>query len=323
VRRFGVRELLRRVPGLSRTVGALRHGREFTVTVMTSGFASVTPQALDPILCGVVQKVFVRLRPVRVEKIAGRIERTTGTPGAEITSKSYEDAKGYWRMRIEVRYGEARGAGLRPWRPNVTVEGVEHIEQSLKLGNGAILWRMSFTSATVVNWGLREAGFRVVHLSSNVHRGASRSWFAEKISAPLYTRPEARLVDKRVIRQNSGNLAYLKELRADVEGNAVVTMVGDLTKARHTETHKVGNLRRDVPTGAPSLAYASGASLHTCVALREGPYRYRLIIGPDIAAARVSPKSSARRAATTQFAAELEHHLATSPESSMWWGRRG
>lgn len=225
-------------------------------------------------------------------------------------------------MRIEVWFGEARGAGLRPWRPSVVVDGAEHVNRALELGHGAILWRMTFTSATAVNWGLAQSGFEIVHLSSPHHRDGDRSWFAGRFAAPLYTRSEARLVERRIFRQTYGNIAYLKELRAAVAGNAVLTMVGDITNAKHSETHRVGNLKLDFPTGPPSLAYSSGASLHTCVALREGPYRYRLLIGPDISEARQGRKADARRAATTRFAAELEHHLAMSPASSMFWGSR-
>ena len=59
-----------------------------------------------------------------------------------------------------------------------------------------------------------------VHLSSEVHRGADRSWFSNRISAPFYTRSESRLVAKRVIRPANGNLAYLKELQAACEAAA-------------------------------------------------------------------------------------------------------
>ena len=75
-------------------------------------------------------------------------------------------------------------------------------------------------------------------------------------------------------------------------------------------------------TGAPSLAHNTGASLHTCVPLREGHFRYRLLISPDLGTAAVSSKPEARRLATEEYARQLEHHLRTSPESSMWWGRR-
>ncbi len=320
--RFNLRKSFGRVRGISRAASSAKHGSEFAATLVTAGFTSVTPQSLDPILCGAIHKVFVRLRPGQVDLIAGRIDRCTRTQTEPLPSTPSDSAKGYWRMRIEVWFGEARGAGLRPWKPSVVVEGAEHIDRALELGHGAILWRMSFTSATVVNWGLKQAGYDIVHLSSDAHRGGTRSWFAKHFAAPLYIRSEARLVAKRIIRPRTGNLAYLKELRAEVNKNSVVTMVGDITNARHTETHRVGNLKLQLPTGAPSLAYSSGASLHTCVALREGPYRYRLIIGPDIVEARVGPKPAARRAATTRYASELEHRMKTAPESSKFWGKR-
>ena len=317
-----LRRVFRRLPGFSRLAASLKHGSVFIAALLTAGFTSVTPQALDPVLCRAVHRAFVRLRPDQVELIAGRIDRCIRTTSEPLSPTPSESARAYWLMRIEVLFGEARGAGLRPWRPSVVVEGAEHIERALELGHGAILWRMTFTSATVVNWGLKQAGFDVVHLTSDYHRGGSRSWFAKHFSAPLFSRSEARLVTRRIFRPTSRNLAYLKELRAAVHANSVVTMVGDTTRARHTETHRVGNLKLDIPTGPPSLAYSSGASLHTCVALREGPYRYRLLIGPDISEARAGRKPDARRAATTKFTSELEYHMKTSPGSSMFWGRR-
>lgn len=320
--RFNLQTTFRRIPGISRVVSSAKHGGEFAATLLTAGFTSVTPQRLDPILCSAIHKTFVRLRPSQVDLIASRIERCTRTATEPPPVTLSDSAMGYWRMRIEVWFGEARGAGLRPWKPSVVVEGAEHVDRALELGHGAILWRMSFTSATVVNWGLKQAGYDIVHLSSDAHRGGTRSWFAEHFSAPLYIRSEARLVAKRIIRPRTGNLAYLKDLRGEVNKNSVVTIVGDITNALHTETHRVGDLKLKIPTGAPSLAYSSGASLHTCVALREGPYRYRLVIGPDIVEARVGPKPGARRAATTRYASELEHRMEMAPESSRFWGKR-
>lgn len=317
-----VRNRLGRVRGARRLAASVRNGREFCATLVMVAITSITPQRLDGVVCAAAHRAFVTLRPDEVRKIAGRIERVNRQRDGEISPESVAEARGYWRTRIEVRYGEARGAGPRPWRPTVDVEGAEHVRRSLARGNGAVLWRMSFASAAVVNLGLLESGFEVIHLSSSSHRVTGQSWFARHVAAPLYTRPEARLVSTRIIRPGNGNLSYLKELTSNLEQNAVVTIVGDITRALHTETHMVGNMERRIPTGPPSIAYSTGATLHTCVALREGPNRYRLVIGPDIAEAREGAKRHARRAATTRFAAELEARLAESPESSMFWGRR-
>ena len=319
-----IRRLRRAVGRVVRPADLLEsaaYGRRFAATVLATAFTSIAPPSVDRFVCRAVHAVFVRTRQGRVEEVARNIETATRVVHGNISEESRREARNYWLMRIEIRYGEARGAGPRPWSPDVRVEGVEHISEGLARGSGVILWRLSFTSPVVVNTGLRQAGFSFVHLTSTEHRGANRSRFSRRISAPFSNRAEARLVAKSVVRPSTGNLAYLKQLRAELENNAVVTIVGDITKALHTEVHRVANLRREIPTGAPSLAYASGATLHTCVAVREGPFRYRLSIGPDISEAREGPKPVARRAATTRFAEDFERHLLTSTDSSAIWGR--
>ena len=255
--------------------------------------------------------------------MAGRIEAVLGDGDREHPSeRSIQAARDYWLTRIEVRYGEARGSGLRGWKPRVSIDGMGHINDALARGQGVILWRVSFTSATVVNWAMFAEGHRMVHLSSEGHRQANTSWWTRRVAAPFYTRSEAMWLDRRVIRPANDNLSYLRELKEALAANEIVTIVGDLTGALHTEQHKIGNADRKIPTGAPSLAYATGASLHTCVPLREGPFRYRLVIGPDLGVASMGTKREARRRATAAFAAVVEQNLRDHPESSMWWGRR-
>ena len=298
-----------------------RHGREFTATAGAAAITSITPTSLDARFSAGLHAIFVRLRPNRVVRIARRIEDLLGDgPEADVSPESMQQAISYFQNRIEIRWGEARGAGLRPWAPEVSIEGLEHLARSLERGKGAILWRMSFTSATIVNSALSQRGFDLIHLSSTRHRRSNDSWWMRKVAAPFYTRSEARWLHRRVLRGEG--LGYLLELRDELLRNGVVTIVGDLTSARHTETHKIGNTARPIPTGAPSLAHSTGASLHTCVAIRTAPFSYCLTIGPDLEVSGIESKPEARRWATAEFAAEVDRQLRSNTASSMWWGRR-
>jgi lauroyl/myristoyl acyltransferase len=306
---------------LSAARRAFRNGREFTATAGAAAITSITPPSFDPRFSTGLHAIFVRLRPKRVMRIARRIEDHLGDgPEADVSPESIHHAISYFQNRIEIRWGEARGAGLRPWTPEVKIEGLEHLARSLERGKGAILWRMSFTSATVVNSGLSQSGYDLIHLSSTKHRHSNDSWWSRKVSAPFYTRSEARWLHRRVLRGQG--LGYLLELRDELLRNGVVTIVGDLTSARHTEKHKIGNSTHRIPTGAPSLAHSTGASLHTCVAIRTAPFFYCLTIGPDLEVSRIESKPEARRWATAQYAAEVDRQLRSNTASSMWWGRR-
>lgn len=300
----------------------LRIGRRSVAVLGAAALTAVTPVAFDRAVSSAVYRGFVRLRPDRVRLIADRIEDVIGDASrSEPSDASIRAALGYWRMRIEVRYAEARGSGPRGWMPSVSVEGLEHVEHALARGNGAVLWRMTFTSATVVNAALYANGIRAIHLSSDRHGQSDDAWWTKNVEAPFTTRSETRWLDRRVIQPSGGGLGYLVELREALRDNRVVTITGDRLRGRHTEVQPVGNHHYRLATGAPSLAHASGSSLHTCVAFREGPFRYRLIIGPDLGTSALASKPAARRAAVEEYARQLDHRLRTSPESSMWWGR--
>lgn len=299
-----------------------RDARRVTAMLGATGLTSILPSSLDRPITAVIHAGYVRLRPGRIERYAGRVREVFDTADSPVgVDEARTIAIAYMRMRVEIRWLRARGAGGRPDRVPTAVEGFEHVEEALAQGRGVILWRMSTTSAAVLNAALAERGRPIVHLSAAEHMLArppllSRSWWGA-----LNTRDEARWLAERVVIPADGSLGYLARLREALDRGGVVSIVGDLTTGRATVEHRIGTTTFALPTGAPSLSHVTGAALLPCAVLRTGPLSYTVTIRRDVADRDAVDRRAFRRAAVAQFGSWVEDVGRAHPDSWIFWGR--
>lgn len=291
-------------------------------TLGASAATTVLPAAIDRPVTAALHHGSVRFRPDRVQRYAERVRRVLETPSRPVgPQRAREISLAYMRMRIEVRWLRARGAGARPGRVPTVVEGYEHVEDAIAAGRGVVLWRMSTTSPAVANAAFADRGRPLVHLSSTEHMLGRPPLLSMRWWGALNTRAEARWLAERIVIPAGGSLGYLPRLRQVLAAGGVVSIVGDLTSGRSTIDHRIGNLDFALPTGAPSLAHATGAALLPCATVRTGPLSYRVVIHPDVADHTAPDRRSFRRSAVAAYGQRIEQLAHDHPESWTFWGR--
>ena len=221
-------------------------------------------------------------------------------------------------MRLEDMLGRVRGIGLRSWRPEIEIEGLEHVRVALSRGRGVVVWSMRFSSATVLKQAFYNAGLPLVHLSRVSHGASSATRMGLGVVAPLYRRAENPYLADRVSIPMNGSVSYINILKRHLRNNLCVNIFGE-HRGRQNATAAVLGAPKQFALGAPSLAWAEGAALLTACPLRIGPFKYRVVVGEEIPVDRsISRKDFARRA-VAEFAHRLELRIKSAPADWHGW----
>lgn len=101
--------------------------------------------------------------------------------------------------------------------------------------------------------------------------------------------------------------------------NAVLSIVGDNTGSQNVTVPFLGAWG-SFAIGAPALAWKAGSILLPVHAVREGPNRYRVMIGKVMEEDRALPRKEFVRRSIGEFARRMEEAVAEHPGS---WGRWG
>lgn len=201
------------------------------------------------------------------------------------------------------------------WKPRLEVRGLEHVEAAQAAGRGAVLWVALQYNRLAWKKGLHQAGLRVSHLSRPEH-GFSETEFGQQRINPFCTRVEERYVD-RVVLEPGAEVKALRALRQLLGANRIVS-IQDSGRGAKTVTVPFLNGSRSFFTGAPTLAFSSGAALLPLFTLREEDGSWIIEIGPSIEAPPGASRTAAVTAMTGEFAAMLERHVRRSPERWDW-----
>ncbi|HEV8712769.1 MAG TPA: hypothetical protein VGX03_08085 [Candidatus Binatia bacterium] len=223
--------------------------------------------------------------------------------------------------RLELRLQILRDLLLRNWRPEIRVEGTAHLAAALAAGRGAVLWIARFAFAeTVAKIGLWRAGYPSAHLSRTIH-GFSHSLFGRRWLNPVKLRMENRYLAERIVLNDGAPGAAMRRLYNVLLGNGVVSITVDTWGAHVAEAPFLrGRLR--VATGAPSLAWKTGAPLLPVFVLRDhASGGFRLLIEGPLPTDPTRPKSDAQQAAVARYANLLEPHVGAYPGQWRDWAK--
>lgn len=204
------------------------------------------------------------------------------------------------------------------WRPEVVLVGREHIDAGLGRGRGVILWDSHFYfAATVTKMALFRAGLELVHLSHPRH-GFSSTRFGMRVLNPVRTRSERRYLGERVVMSLDGPVAAMRTLLERLGDNRVVSItVRGTGRDPSAVPFLDGTLR--IATGAPDLAYRSGASLLPVFTIRADDGRFVTTVEPPIAVTTELPRRRAADQAARDYVSRLEPYVLRHPDQWVDW----
>jgi predicted LPLAT superfamily acyltransferase len=209
---------------------------------------------------------------------------------------------------------------LRPggWHPQIVLHGKEHVESALGSGRGAILWVAPFLyNPLVTKKALHEAGFAVTHLSRVTH-GPSDSRFGVRFLNKLRIANEGRYVAERLAMGPGDELAFIRELKRRLNENGLVSITASPEGRRLVEQPFLGGVIA-FATGAPSLAFATGAALLPVVTLRRGSKAFEVIVGRGLECSRENSRRDGVVELVRQFVGYVETLALQHPTSCLVW----
>jgi lauroyl/myristoyl acyltransferase len=287
--------------------------------------AAIIPSAWDrPIIDGLTGLI-LRLRPNKEPLLAQRMAESVGRVEEAIDLRA--EARHRYQHYLEAPWARVRALHRNGWKPDIEVEGLEHIRASQEVGKGTILWRVSMGTSLTAKKALSDAGIELIHLSADTHGSWSDTWLAEKALAPLYRRTEGWWVKERVIIPADRAMAgIMKTLIKHLRSNAVVSIFGDLRAAQNVYATVLGQTAV-FATGSPSLAFKTGATLLPVYSVRQGTGRFRIIVDEPIVPDRNLGRKEYVQEAVQEFARRIDEIVREHPGSwSKWvnfWNHEG
>ena len=263
-----------------------------------------------------------------VERIKARLGRPSPARRAPVIRQalgiaSLAEAEAIaWRAaagRIHHHIQVMKVMSASGWTPTIRLEGEEHLKAALARGKGAILWVAHFCFNTqVTKMALKAAGYRVSHLSRPEH-GFSKSQFGIRYLNPLRCNAEVKYLDKRIIIDRADPGGSLREAKAVLENNRIVSITAGAWEGHHVARGPLLGSRISLATGAPDLAQRTGAALLPVFTTRiAGSSAFRVKIGKPLAT-EFDDKLEAICAATAGFLAALEIAVRESPDQWRAW----
>ncbi len=192
---------------------------------------------------------------------------------------------------------------------HVSVEGVEHLENALAAGRGAI--------GLTLHLGNFELAVRRAPLLGFPVAAVARPMRNHLIREHLFAQREgtgAEFIPSRG--------AVTKVLRALKQGRIVPVVNDQYVRRGDGVFVPLFGKRCSTSHGIVALAFRSGAPMITSYVVRDGPDHHRMVLGPALEFERTGDRERDIEAATAQCNAVLEEIIRKHPEQWMWSHRR-
>ena len=286
---------------------------------LASGYliTGAIPRKLDPWAISCLLKTSLGVRRAAVQQTAERMQMLLSTATGRSTFD--QEAVGFCEMDRELQWIRWRALHGKALPLETSIDGWVHIKDALGAGKGVVLWGLSFCGTLVAKVALDRAGVGLVHLSSADH-GASvpTTALGYELCGPVYCVAENRFIKERVIIPADGSLSYMRTLLRRLAENQCVYVAGERTSPRNNVGASVLGREVEFAPGAPGLSWKVGSVLMPVHVIREGPLRYKAVVGKQIDADRGSGKAEFVRSAVTQFARYLQELILRHPSDWDW-----
>jgi lauroyl/myristoyl acyltransferase len=292
-----------------------------SLAILSAGWltSALLPARFDAWTARIVARTWLRAHPAAPKLLAEKMKNRLGAAAGPRDLD--EIARQHYLMRFETGWGRIRGMHRAGWSPEVSIEGLQRVQQGLSAGRGVILWRMAFCSGPAVMHACMRAGLPLVHLSRAGHGSTQPSRLGLRTVCRLWQRAENRRLEERVVIPLDGSLEYVQILLDRLAANRVLSIVGEHA-GRGNVTARLLGVEKQFATGAPALAWEVGSTLLTLCAVREAPCRYRVVIDPPIHLDRGLGRSTAIRMAVEEYVHRLERRIVEYPAGWRGWGTR-
>lgn len=210
--------------------------------------------------------------------------------------------------------------GYRPggWAPEISIDGVHHVEAAAAQGRGVVLWvGYTFGADLIAKMAFRQSGLNVRHLSRPSH-GFSATRFGVRFLNRFQTAIEDRYLESRVLLDVDNPAPALSALAAHLDENGAVSITARRDAKRPIRMRFLDGWLNLAP-GAPFLAARPSAPLLPVFAYRDRDGRFRVDILPPLTPSPESGKVEAVSEITVEYGALLERFVRRQPGQWIGW----
>jgi len=274
------------------------------------------PQSAWPPVCGALAGIAARVQGQSLTDMERQIAAAVGGRAVALTPSQTVRANVACRIETEMQMlRDYRPGGLRP---EIEIEGIEHLAEALGRGRGAVLWVDYFAFANLLaKIAMHRAGHPLHHLSHPRH-GYSETRFGMRWLNPVTARIENRYLAERVTLSPSSAARALRTLQIRLEAGLPVSFSARPTGSQVVETPFLDGLL-PLASGAPALAHSAGSALLPLSVVRTAPGRYRATIEPPLPLDAEAPRKQAVPTAAHAYAKRLEPVVLRYPEQWQGW----
>ena len=276
----------------------------------------VLPTSVWPRFCRLVAPLVVPNITADPRGVASDIRRilgkdaVSGAPEAVLETLAAEQVLSILQILREYRPG-----GLKP---QIHVEGMEHVKAALERGRGAVLWvGYTYYADLIAKMAFDRSDLPIHHLSRPSH-GFSWTRFGIRFLNPIKTSREDRYIAERVMLNLDVPGEALHRLAQQLAGNAVVSITarGD---ARQPVSVKLLNGTWDLAPGAAFLAAQTGAVLLPVFPYRDADGRLCVRVDRPLHVPSAAANAEIVAKAAEDYAARLEPFVRENPGQWMGW----
>ncbi len=228
----------------------------------------------------------------------------------------------FWLDLFTMPYGSDLEGEARP----VSVYGLEHLQESLKRGDGAILWESSyFGRRNLAKHILYQNGFAVDQVHASNHMAGfgtprdNQSWATERVIRPFFDNCERSFVREIIYLGDSDSLSFTKLLVSRLRKNRILCISADGTRGHKFISVSLLGRTVSLPTGAVSLARITNAPIFPLFCFADASGGTKLTILPPLQISSASQREEVLENGVRQFVALLESYVRMYPEQYRKW----
>jgi hypothetical protein len=205
------------------------------------------------------------------------------------------------------------------WRMRSRIEGDEAVRKAQADGKGVILWIAHFVfNGLPLKRSLREAGYRVSHLSRPEH-GFSSTRFGVKFLNPIRSHVEERYLEERILIKRGSEQVALRKAHKLLQQGKIVSITAGHWEGREVASMPVGSTSLPVSTGAPGLAFVTGSLLLPVFIALQDDGVFKVVIGNKIDVGQCEDRVSAVKRGVEEMSRQLLPHILETPGQWRGW----
>ena len=207
----------------------------------------------------------------------------------------------------------------RRWHPDIRIDGLDHVEEALAQGRGAILWTQPMAYSDIVTkMAFHQAGHAISHLSRPAH-GLTRSRLFAPLFNPIWTSVERRVLAERLVIEGGRVGPVMATITQRLAENKLVSItVG--AQARQTCRVPFFNGHVELALGPVKLACRTGARLLPVFTVRTGENEFVTTVEPALEVApSVNGEPDDIRVPLSAYAELLESYVGRWPRLYLSW----